>query len=74
MFPFSTIIMDTLGQVVQLLKKCGFRIDHTGFIEPPRDRNKFHQDLILTLYVNKAVDCINGQYRLPVSSPVPVAA
>jgi hypothetical protein len=64
-----SIIVSKLRQIQQLLEKSGFIVHGDGSIDLPKDRDKFHQNLILSLYVGKAVNCVDGQYCLPSSTP-----
>ena len=52
-------------RIVLLLRKNGFTFDLDGNLNKPRDCNWFHQNLMLSLYVNGGLNLVNGRYRLP---------
>jgi hypothetical protein len=64
-----SIIVSQFRKVQQLLEKSGFVVHGDGSIDLPKDRDKFHQNLILSLYVGKAVNFVDGQYYLPSQVP-----
>lgn len=69
--------MNRIEQLTLHLRKLGFTFNDDGTINNPRDgQSHFHQNLMLSLYVNDAVDRKGSKYILRTSNviqlPTPV--
>lgn len=63
--------MDKHDQVTLLLRKNGFTFSDDGRIIYPRDgQHYFNQNLLLTLYINNAVDRDGDKFRVRKVAPV----
>ena len=67
-----SVIVSHFYKVVALLRFAGFTVNQEGTIEYPKEKKKYHQDLLLSLYLGKAVEALDGKYYVPI--PVPVKA
>lgn len=47
-----------------LLINNGFTFEENGDLNKPKDCTQFHQNLLLTIFINHGLDLVNGRYRL----------
>ena len=52
-------------RITLLLRRNGFTFEANGDLNKPKDCNQFHQNLLLTLFINGGLNLVNGRYQIP---------
>ena len=52
------------ARLALLLRRNGFTFEANGDINKPKDCTQYHQNLLLTIFINHGIDLVNGRYRI----------
>ena len=52
------------SELKAIFTRNGFTFDEDGVLTKPRDCNQFHQNLLLTVFINGGLNLVNGRYKL----------